>query len=627
MQEPHQPNFSARDGAARLTLSLRLLLALAFGGLVALAVGTVLTLTVRASFVNTYSLLNTRAIELIDGMERQIHFEAQQAEKVLTTVARLYAQEAIGMDDSPERRAVLTALLTTVPSVEAVFVFSGDGLAGSLFRNPEGTVGPLPESFLDTDLEARFNVDAARRQSGLVWSDPVAIGQSLYHNAALRLMRNGKVEGVAVAIVGQHTVSRIMVRLGRASDATVFMLTNTGGVISHSRLPELFRNRNVLPISGFPDEVLRKLPSAVEDTEFGRAAETGIRVFASPDGRSGHIFLTKELTGTSATPYTLGVYFRKADIGAEILRTRNSMLAGLAGLIAAVAAAIFLGTRISRPMAQIAETASLFSDFRLHEFTSLPRSRIREIDDQAVALNKMHTAMQQFTRYVPRELVARLMRLGEDANRPVERELTILFTDIADFTGYSERLSAAETARVLNAHFEMITHHVQETGGTIDKFIGDGALAFWGAPGADPEQTVHAVEAARAIAHSVREENARRRELGERPLRLRIGIHVGRVVVGNIGGSGRQNYTIVGDPVNVAQRLEQLGREEMGPDDDCIVLVSAPVIAAVGKRARFTPAGTRVIRGRERPIAVSILNTDGAGAGDNVVPFTGSGSA
>jgi len=607
------------NGAARYTMPLRALLMIAFGGLVAVAVGLVLALTVRANFINTFSLLNLRAVELIDGMERQLRAEAAEAERSLSAVARLFDEGAIGIEDSPARRAVLEALLRTAPAVEGILIVGADSVAEGMFRDAEGNVSGPPDRFPAREIAARFPSPSTLP----LWAAPVSVDNRTYQVVGVRLTRLGSPGGLAVAVIGQNTVNRIVGALGRQNDATVFLLDGSGAVVSHSRLPEQFRDRASVPLSEFPDPVLRGLVQAREDSEFDRAGRSGIRVFNSADGRDGHIYLTKELPGYSATPYTLGVYFLKTDIGQEIFRTLNSLIAGLAGLVAAVLLAMMIGKRISKPMAQIAAAASRFTSFRLDEIEVLPRSRIREIDDQAVALNRMRTAMQQFTRYVPRELVARLVRSGDEANRPVEREVTVMFTDICGFTAYSERLGPAEVARVLNGHFEMLSHAVEETGGTIDKFMGDGAMAFWGAPEADAEHALHAVRAAEAMAARVQEDNRLRRERGEQPLRLRIGIHSGRVVVGNIGSELRQNYTIVGDPVNVAQRLEQLGKEIMRPQDDVIVLASSAVVTAVRDQALFTPAGTRIIRGRERPIAVSLLASAESPA-DNVVPFTGS---
>lgn len=590
------------------------LLALAFGGLVVLSVGAVLTLSVRANFTNTLSLLNTRAIELIDGMERQIAAEASQAERAVSALSTLYGDGEIALRAEPGasvtgRHAVLSGILRTAPAVKGILLFGRDGSTASLFRVQDGDLEPLPPQTPALGLRDLFDMRSIASASAPVWGRPIPIGTSLFHNVALPLRQGDTFEGIAVAVVGQDMVSQIMTRLAAESDATVFMLSDGNHVISHSRMPELFHGQEIISIDNFPDEVLRNLPNATENRNYARAAERGIRVFTSRDRLGGHIFLTRRLTGYSAEPFTLGVYFRTADLGAEMLRTVNTMLVGLAGLAAAVVAAILLGRRISRPMSEVAEAAAHFSDFRLDDINPLPRSRIREIDDQAVALNRMRNVLLHFTRYVPRELVARLMRSGEAASHPVEREVTILFSDIMGFTTISERLNAAEVAQVLNRHFEMVTRNVEATDGTIDKFMGDGVMAFWGAPESDTDHVMHAVMAAEAITRSVHEENAGRKARGEDPLRVRMGLHTGKVVVGNIGGPDRHNYTIVGDTVNVAQRLEQLAKDLMKPGDETVVLASCDVVDATGGQANFTPAGTRLVRGRENPVAVAVLNT------------------
>lgn len=610
----------------RLTISLGGLLALSFGGLVALSVGAVLTLSVMTNFVNTFSLLNDRAIVLFDSMERRIRSEAQQAERAVSAVARLYAQGRIDAAQSPERRTALETVLLGLPSVEGIIIYDGDTFADGLFRRPEGSIDQLPAPIRQARLSELFATQSTRSATGPVWHRPVVIGETMFHAVSQRLGRNGENRGTVVALIGRDSISRIMVRLGTENNATVFLLGNDNSVIAHSGLPHVFRNRIAIPLDEFPDKTLQRIAEArPERDNFQAANRQGIEVLVTEGRDDGYMFLTKSLMGSSASPFKLGIYYPKADVGEEILRAIVAMIAGLIGLLMAVIAAVLLGRYLSRPMRQIARTAAQLSDFAIDDISPLPHSRVREVDDQANALNRMNDTLHQFTRYVPRELVARLMRSGTDAGRPVQRDMTVMFTDIVGFTTLSERMDAAEVTALLNAHFAMITGHVEATGGTIDKFLGDGVMAFWGAPEADAEHVLHAVQSARAIALSMREDNAARRNRGQQPLQLRIGIHTGRVVVGDIGGEDRKNYTIVGDAVNVAQRLEQMSRDVMTVGDDAIVLVSTDVTHAVEGQASFTPAGTRVVRGREKPIAVSVLNVDGTDKAGNVVPFTDAG--
>ena len=398
------------------------------------------------------------------------------------------------------------------------------------------------------------------------------------------------------------------------------MLSADGkNVFAHSRRPEAFGARGSFPLDQFPDRVLADLATAEPIDELGIGSIKAYHTTGVERGR-GYVYLTKLVSISGSSPFILGIYFPGVEVMTEIQRTLKALVAGLAGLVLAVIAAMLLGTWISKPMSRIAVNAIAFSDFRLQDIAELPRSRIREIDDQAVALNTLGKMMAEFTLYVPRKLVGRLMRSGAEAKRPVEREVTVMFTDIVGFTSISERLSAAETASLLNRHFDLLAGAVSATGGTVDKFMGDAMMAFWGAPGADDDQARHALQAATAIASGLDEENAERRRTSQPPLRVRVGIHCGRVLVGHIGGGDRQNYTVVGDVVNIAQRLEQMGRELITEQDDIVVLASDAVARKAGPDNGLEPAGTRILRGRERPVQVRRLALGRVGP-SNIVPL------
>jgi class 3 adenylate cyclase len=186
---------------------------------------------------------------------------------------------------------------------------------------------------------------------------------------------------------------------------------------------------------------------------------------------------------------------------------------------------------------------------------------------------------------------------------PGLRPITVMFTDLAGFTTLSETLPARETAALLNQHFGILGRAVEAEDGTIDKYIGDALMAFWGAPEEQPDGADRACRAARAIAAEVAADNQRRRDAGHPALRVRIGIHSGAALVGDIGFPGRINYTAVGDTVNTCQRLESLARDfENGAA--VTILVSGDTADQLGAGFRLTPCGSRAVKGRGATVEV-----------------------
>jgi adenylate cyclase len=223
----------------------------------------------------------------------------------------------------------------------------------------------------------------------------------------------------------------------------------------------------------------------------------------------------------------------------------------------------------------------------------LPCSRFRELDDAARAFNAMVAGLKAFALYVPRKLVLALIARGDlGALASETREVTVLFTDVVGFTARTGSLGAAATAEFLNHHFGLVTACIEAEGGIVDKYIGDAVMAVWGAVEPQPDHAVRAVRSARAIAAALRDDNARRRQ----KVRMRIGVHTGPVVVGNIGTPTRMNYTVVGDTVNIAQRLETLGKDLL-PDTDVAILLSASTADALPADIKIRSLGVHQLRG------------------------------
>jgi len=197
-----------------------------------------------------------------------------------------------------------------------------------------------------------------------------------------------------------------------------------------------------------------------------------------------------------------------------------------------------------------------------------------------------------FGRFVPQAIV-NAMVAGRGALAPVEREATVLFADIAGFTGMTQRAGAARTVEILNAFFDEVTKIIGAHNGVVTQFQGDAVLATFNVPLEDAAHAGNALKAARDILACV----AARDFAGER-IGVRIGINTGLLIAGNVGGGGRQSYTVHGDTVNLAARLEALCKEH-----GTAALVSAATANAVAG-AGLRAAGTVAVRGVSEPVTV-----------------------
>lgn len=224
-----------------------------------------------------------------------------------------------------------------------------------------------------------------------------------------------------------------------------------------------------------------------------------------------------------------------------------------------IMASIFSAS-ISKPIKKLAQDADFICRLKL-EVIKRVISNIKEIAEMGDAFIKMKRALYSFQRYMSIALVKKLIVSNKVAEVGGEfKELTILFTDIKDFTVLSENLDPEKVMTYLSEYFQCVTKVIIDSLGTLDKYIGDGVMAFWGAPIDDIDHALHACKAALNIQSSLAELNSKWKDEGKPELVTRIGINTGRVVVGNVGSEDRLNYTSLGDQVNLASRLEGINK-------------------------------------------------------------------
>ena len=290
---------------------------------------------------------------------------------------------------------------------------------------------------------------------------------------------------------------------------------------------------------------------------------------------------------------------------------------GLAGLL--TLGVILVGVLIARAVTRPIQKAirAMDSIARLEEIddTAFEHSFLSEIDSLNASVGTMKTAMRSFGRYVPRELVRDLLALRQ----PLElggrrREITVLFTDIREFTTQTETEQHEVLVEAMADYFEILSSTIAAHGGTIDKFIGDSVMAFWGAPRDDAEHTRRALEAVVDCRARLKAFNQSRREQGLPAFETNFGLHRGYAFVGNIGARDRFGYTALGDVVNIASRLESHNRE-LGTE----ILVTRQVVGHAPEAMTFEGRGTVKLRGKAQEVEVFELVHDKTPAALRVV--------
>ena len=225
-------------------------------------------------------------------------------------------------------------------------------------------------------------------------------------------------------------------------------------------------------------------------------------------------------------------------------------------LFIAVLQIILLARRIAFPIEDLKEEAEKIKEFSLDGPVDI-KSPIREVSALADTMKDMKLSLKSFTKYMPLQLVRNLLKNKADIVVGGEsKRLTLFFSDIAGFTTISEAMEPNALMHHLSEYFEEVTSILIEHQGTIDKYIGDAVMVFWGAPNEDKNQEYNACISALLIQNKLKELNKKWATKGFPELGTRIGLHVGEVVVGNVGSSDRMNYTVIGDSVNLAARLE-----------------------------------------------------------------------
>lgn len=537
----------------------------------------------RTAEATSQTLAKTINEQIVSAVGKELFAITIEAKSAFIAARALFMRHVLEADDPNKREFVLLAQLQAQPSLSWVTFGRPDGeftaarklgdRAAELIQIPAGpgTVEQKIEYYEinrgDFEFESRrteptsFKVteqdwfkDSIESQGSQWFSiSNLPVGQRLAVTLAGPIDVDGKRQGVVGIVVELTRVSRALSDLTVGKSGAVFILDRNGGIIAApdpdaDEATPVKTNQPLLPVA----VGALKQSAGVYVPEKAEAFRTRFE----KDDEAYEV----NLTPLAFPGWSLVTVIPEAEFLGPVSATIRQLLIVVAFLIVGAGLlSVWLARRlIAAPLIKVVNEIKHVERFELDQ-VQRHASRLDEIHNLSGAIADMATGLSAFRKYIPADLVRRLLSERTEAKLGgTVRPMTILFADVAGFTGLSERLGD-RIIPLLSRYFGAVSAEVQAHGGTIDKFIGDAVMAFWGAPAANPDHALACCRAALAIQRAIRASDIRD-DAGE-PLRVRIGINSGDILVGNIGSEVRLNYTVIGDAVNVASRLEGANKQ------------------------------------------------------------------
>lgn len=593
MATPQSAIYPPRNAGWRISLRISLLTSIVV--MVAMTATAIHLLWAWTSARNTEDIVTQLNRQIISALKTEVDAVIRGAMQDQGMIARLLGENAIPAEGGP---AVETLLLSFVKS-NPYYSFAGVGLPSGDYLGAQRRDNAQLASIVSRWNAAKKNALRTERYfttDGKEWryfktvekvSDYYAPERVWYSmatdhpveqivtdtytfsstgrpgvNTAQPIWRDGKLLGVATIAIELDRLSDFMKRQSVSATGTVFMVDSKGYVIASREAVEFAasssRAAGDLSLPRLQDVQTRSLAvawralSARGLQDFGAMTDT----VAFRHTEQGEDFFVSVLPA-GVNRWSLVTLVPAQDMESRVARNSQYLLLIVLAVTALAAGlALWLGQRgFVQPLSQIIAQTRQIARFDLTAIARVP-SRIQEVDDLSNAVVQMGAGLASFGKYLPAGLVKTLLAQGVVAEPYAEkRTMSVFFMDLAGFTTISEALGP-KIVPYLDRYFGSMTAQIEAERGTIDKFIGDCVMAFWGAPHYDEEHATQSCAAALRCLATLEQLRAEWPAQWASQLDVRIGVNTGRVIVGNIGSHARINYTVVGDPVNLASRLE-----------------------------------------------------------------------
>ncbi|MDJ0776982.1 MAG: adenylate/guanylate cyclase domain-containing protein [Gammaproteobacteria bacterium] len=573
----------------------------ATSGLLVLTVGVVLILGFGQAAKTTRDLWTEQSEGLIDSMQRGLRDQLQPVREQALWVA----EDIHDLSSMEELDAYMLGALAATPQVAGIAVIAEDGRSRRWGRQAREAISEnwSDRNWFDDYIEL---VESAGRAG---WREPIFTDtfetSTLLHDTPL-YDASGSFIGIFAQIVPLQELSNFIATRYTDTGITPFVLYDRDFVLAHPLITEGSQQKPLSSIVELGDVILERIWTPDEEPGFIRESTTDIQGRGVILDDTYYLFLYRNVETYGPSDWTVGAYLNTDLLPDEqtagIIR---AAWAGLVVLVLAVFASVYVGRRVSIPIQTFVASAGRVETGDLDSIEPLGTSHIRELDDASDAFNHMVSGLRErrlvldtLGRFVPEKIAGSLLASGGELEVQ-QTEATILFCDIEAFTRMTESLGPVKIVAVLNAYFSAMVDILERHDGVVTQFQGDAILATFNVPIPDPDHARQAIEAAREMLACV----ASRKFEGEE-VRIRIGINTGPVVAGAIGAEGRLNYTVHGDAVNLAARLESSNK-----DYGTRLLVSAQTAALVPD-CGLRPIGETRVRGQSSTIELFTLSGD-----------------
>lgn len=591
-----QPGFSFRGKITLLAVALAILpvSAVSYGVLEANAD----TLRLQARELN---------LAVVDDIARTLDQELVGAEDSLEAVARVL----LGESDEPVALQAAKDLVASSSTVDHVGIYTGSGTFVDAVRTGPSRSLALPDTLPDQVREQAAEAGLFVGSVVAPTARSVPTGHDAHSDVAriplcVPLRVSGQTTGFAYSQVPLHALQRRVKALqalrfhGRPGSLAV--VDANGLVVAH---PDAGKGHIGRSMAEHP--AIAGVMSVV-----GRGGVQHTSEYETTDG--------KAWLGTVATIGGRGLavvaQVAREEAYAGLHQMRRWLLAvSLATMLGAVLAAIFFARRVTRPIEALTGFAGRLSKRDFSARIELDRDDElgvlgHAMSEAAASLEASEERERRETeirsdlgRFLPAELVSQVVAREKDMDLGGRRQqISVLFADVVSFTTMAQELPAEAVVEILNELFTFITGIVFRHGGMLDKFIGDCAMAIWGAPDPAEDHATKALAAATDIMHWLETGNERWHARHGVRIELAIGIHSGEAIVGNVGSDTRMAYTAIGDTVNLAAQLESIARPMQ-------VLLSGTTRTLAADRFTYDDLGQRNLSGRKSPVALFALRT------------------